>query len=274
MEPTTPTPEAPAASAPNPAPSAPTPQPTVANSASADVDNTTLNFFSFIISVLIHPIKTFRLERKKLGSTKNSLILGVIVVAAMTILSLVNSIANAIVVKGYEYDDNYKKHETTKVVWENLDDKRFNWVNHTIIPLIRYAAIVAAVALGFFIVGKILKKDISYQLALSVTASAAIPYILGYFIIAPLLGIFWSTGAYFARLAGEYLMYIVFIQIMTEVFGFEGDAKVFAFFFTLMALLIINYTAEYIYVKSQTSGGSYGDYDSYSLDDLMKYMNY
>lgn len=207
--------------------------------------NASLNFFKYIGQALIKPIKTFEREESKLTDTKNSFILAGIVSCIMMLFGLIVKIINTVFVETVDFATYETKTTIDFSYLENLD-----WVTLIFKNLLIYAAIILGITVIYYLGSLVVKKSMSFTKTLSITATAALPYVaLGMF-ISPILGKIWEPLSVVAMIGGAVYSLIIFYTLIKREVSFENlDLEVY---FHLACMTILGTTGYYIAMKLLT----------------------
>lgn len=202
----------------------------------------TINYIAFIIAMLQKPFKTFKAEESKLSDTKNSAMITVIIAALMVVINLVKSMISAVFVKTMDYST-FKY--TTTVDFSRLKD--LNYLELIGKNLLIYVAVMAGIALVYYIISMIFKKNANYIKMLSISSISLIPFILLGMIVSPLVGFLWNPLAMVATFLGATYTFLIFINLMDEELVFDSlDEKIY---FHTICLTIILCAGYYIYTN-------------------------
>lgn len=221
----------------------------VINQNNANVNNSPLNYLTYIINVLLKPFKTFKEEETKLCNPKTSLIFSAIVAVAMMIITLFKAMISSIFVKTIDYSTYEYK---TTVDFSQL--KNLDWVGLLVKNLLIFAGVIVAIALIYYIVSLIFKKSTNFIKMLSISATSLIPYIGLGMIVSPILGKIWTPLSIIATVTGAVYSLLIFINLMNEDLVFDNvDLKIY---FHLICLSILGSAGYYLYMKLMVSSVS------------------
>jgi len=221
----------------------------VINQNNANVNNSPLNYLTYIINVLLKPFKTFKEEETKLCNPKTSLIFSAIVAVTMMLITLFKTMISSIFVKTIDYSTYEYK---TTVNFSQL--KNLDWVGLLVKNLLIFAGVIVAIALIYYIVSLMFKKSTNFIKMLSVSATSLIPYIALGMIVSPILGKIWTPLSIIATVAGAVYSLLIFINLMNEDLIFDNvDLKIY---FHLICLSILGSAGYYLYMKLMFSSVS------------------
>ena len=189
-----------------------------------------LNYFMYIILVIINPIKSYKEEKDKLLKITNSAILSLILVGLMTLSFVIRMIISTVRTRTY----NINKGFIYEWEWDKLQG--FNWFKYLGKYFLIYAAIIAAIAGVFYIGSLIIKKDFSFNKSLAITATAVIPVAIVNAIVGPLFGIVWVYLQTFVRIASEMYLIVILYELISQEMELN-DKERFYFNFICIALL-------------------------------------
>lgn len=200
-----------------------------------------LNYFSYIIDILLKPIKTFKNEEKKFD-TKTSLIFSGIVAVMLMIINLIKNIFSVILVKKFDYNTLKTK---TSIEFSNL--KNLEWFDLIVKRLLLFAAIIAVIALVYYLAGLVIKKEANYTKNLSIVSSALIPYALIGMIAAPLLSNIYEELYLIILIIATIYSISIFITLINYSMKLENNDQTIYFHVICLSILIIS--SYYLYTK-------------------------
>ena len=200
-----------------------------------------LNYFSYIIDILLKPIKTFKNEEKKFD-TKTSLIFSGIVAVMLMIINLIKNIFSVILVKKFDYNTLKTK---TSIEFSNL--KNLEWFDLIVKRLLLFAAIIAVIALVYYLAGLVIKKEANYTKNLSIVSSALIPYALIGMIAAPLLSNIYEELYLIVLVIATIYSISIFITLINYSMKLENNDQ--AIYFHVICLSILIISGYYLYTK-------------------------
>ncbi len=200
-----------------------------------------LNYFSYIINILLKPIKTFKNEEKKFD-TKTSLIFSGIVAVMLMIINLIKNIFSVILVKKFDYNTLKTK---TSIEFSNL--KNLEWFDLIVKRLLLFAAIIAVIALVYYLAGLVIKKEANYTKNLSIVSSALIPYALIGMVVAPLLSNIYEELYLIVLVIATIYSISIFITLINYSMKLENNDQTIYFHVICLSILIIS--SYYLYTK-------------------------
>lgn len=207
-----------------------------------EVKKTAVHYFKYSKDVLLNPYKTFKNKEQELSNTKNALIFSGIVSLVMMLITLLTNMISSIFVKEISAKT-FKYH--TVVKFSELGD--LNYLTLIGRNLLIYAGIIVVMALVYYIVGLIFKKDSKFTKLLSISATSVIPFIALGMIISPIVNLIWQPLSLVATVAGLVYSILIFINLIKEEIKFEDkDLKIK---FHLICLTILGTIGYYLYTK-------------------------
>ncbi len=207
-----------------------------------EVKKTALNYFKYAKDVLLKPYETFKNKEVELTDTKNSLVFSGIVSVIMMLVTFITTIFSSIIVQEIS-EKTYKEH--TVIKFSNLGD--LNYLTLIGRNLLVYAGIILAIALIYYIVSLMFKKDTKFTKLLSISATSVIPFIALGMIVSPILDLIWYPLALITKIGGLVYSILVFISLIKEEVSF--DNKDMEIRFHLICLTILGTIGYYIYTK-------------------------
>ena len=218
------------------------------------ISSAPLNYFTYMIAVLLKPFKSFKEEESKLNNAKTSIIYSLIVSVIMMVITLIKTIIATIFVKTVDYSD-YSSYlsgtyETEMSVrFENL--KELDWLSLLGKNLLIYAGIIAVIALIYYIVSLMFKKNSNFIKLLSISATAIVPFVILGMIASPLLGEIWTPLAIVCTAAGAAYSILIFMNLVNDHIAFDNtDTKIYLH---LICITILGVAGYYLYSKLMVS---------------------
>lgn len=199
-----------------------------------------LNYFSYIIAVLLKPFKSFNEEEVKLSNAKNSLILTLIITIAMTLVNLVTTIFTTVRVSDFDWSAGY----TYSWQWDNL--KYINWGSVIGKNFFMYLCAIFTVAAIFYIGSLIVKRELNFIKSLSITTTSILPAIMCSMIISPLIGKIWSPLSIVFTSVGIIYSLIILYELMNTELKLDKDKKIY---FNLVCFGILTIAGYYAFIK-------------------------
>lgn len=211
-----------------------------------NVSNESLNYLTYIVTILLKPFKSFKKEEKKLCNTKTSLIFSSIVAFLMMLVTLLKSMISVIFTKTIDYSTfKYK----TSIDFSRLKD--LDWLSLIGKNLLIFAGVIVAIALVYYIVSLIFKKSTNFIKLLSISATSLIPYIALGMIVSPLIGKIWTPLSIFAMIIGAVYSLLIFVNLINDNLTFDSiDLKIY---FHLICLSILGSAGYYLYMNFMVS---------------------
>jgi len=146
------------------------------------------DYIIFVIAALLKPVTTFKTKLKVHSDFKTIGIFTAVVAFVAMILNLIHQIIAYVRIPVIEGAGWFGGGTVTGHEWYWGNMSELPWLNLIVRNFFIYLGIIVAIALVYFLAGRIVRKDAAFQRALSVATISAIPVILNAFILAPLLG--------------------------------------------------------------------------------------
>ncbi len=195
-------------------------------------EKTKKNLFKFIKNCIINPIENMDNNTKDLDTPKKAIIFASILSIVMMILNLLTTILTSIFVRSCDFWTGKCK---TRVIFENIGN--LDYFNLIVKYLFMYAIFAFGVALVYYIIALIYKKNSNYFKVLSITLVAFIPNIVLDMILGPILGIVYGPLSTFASVAGNvYTIFILLFSLKNELKLNDTD-KLIAYSLVCVVLL-------------------------------------
>lgn len=221
-----------------------------------NVSTVQLNYLMYVITILLRPFKSFKDEETKLNDVKTTFILTLIITGAMTVIKLITTIITAVHVKsfslkGYEYS------------WEWSNLKGIKWIEVIGKNFLIYGCIILAIAIVFYIGSLIIKKELSFIKSLAISATSAIPAVIGIMVLSPLAGKIWIHLGTVCMVVGAVYSLVILYELMNDELKLDSDIKIY---FNLGCLGILFVAGYYVYMKLFMSTVTSG------LDSIMNFL--
>ncbi|MBQ3511575.1 MAG: hypothetical protein IJA30_07480 [Bacilli bacterium] len=214
-----------------------------------------MGYFFIILAVILKPFTAFKEELNKFNSFKNSAIMSLIVSGVGTLINLITTMLNSVMVKSYDWSSGGYK---TTWTWENL--KEIKYLEVVGKNFLIYLGVIVAIAVVYYIASLIVKKQTNFSRLLGISAIAVAPMLVCSLVLSPLLALIWAELAMPITLIGAIYTIVLVYEGMNNEVLVEGNAK---YYFNLVCLSILGIAAYYLYMKlfmSSISGG---------LEDIM-----
>lgn len=209
-----------------------------------------MGYFFIILAVILKPFTAFKEELNKFNSFKNSAIMSLIVSGAATLINLITTMLNAVMVKSYSWlSGSYK----TTWTWENL--KEIKYLEVVGKNVLIYLGVIVAIAVIYYIASLIVKKRTNFSRLIGISAIAVAPMLVCSLVLSPLLSLIWAELAMPITLIGAVYTIVLVYEGMNNEVLVEGNVK---YYFNLVCLSILGIAAYYLYMKlfmSSISGG-------------------
>lgn len=200
-----------------------------------------LNYFMYIIAVLLKPFKSFKEEETKLVNTKNSFILSLIISGAATLITIIKTIYSTIRVQTFDWNT----FKYTKVwQWSNL--KNVKWLEVVGKNFLIYAGIILAIAIIYYLGSLVVKKQISFIKMLSISATAVIPAIISAMILSPLGAKIWAPLSIAFTVIGLIYSILILYELMNDELRLDENIKIY---FNLICISILGIAGYYLIMK-------------------------
>ena len=198
---------------------------------------TITGFISTILAVVLKPYTAFKEELDDYDDFKNSAILSLIISIGATLISLITTMINAVRVTSY-----YSKE--TKWVWENL--KHLNYIQLIGKNFLIYLGIILSIAVVYYIVSLIIKKQVNFSRLLGISVLAITPMLVCTLILSPLLALIWAELSMPIILIGGVYTTILLYEGMNSEMMLDGNIK---YYFNLICFSILMVLAYYLFKK-------------------------
>ncbi len=212
--------------------------------------------FSVLIAVLLKPFTTFKEELPKFKEVKNSLLLSLIVSLVGTILMFVNTIITLVRIPA-------SLNGKTTWMWDNL--KNFNYFKTFGTDFLTVAGVILAIACIYYIASLIIKKQIDFSSILMIVASAVVPLILAYTVVAPLISMINIKLSIYVNMVGLIYSFIIIYENINDLLKLTGNQRIY---FNFLCLVIVAILAYYLYTKFMLNSISSGLGNLNNLDNL------
>lgn len=223
-------------------------EPTISNRMTVTAaDN--LQFVSYFIGSILKPISNFKENKSKLNDSKTSLLLGGVIAILMTVFQLITTMLSVVRVEDYSFS----KGITHSWEFENL--KEIKYFDVIFKGFFTYAVVIAIIALVLYLGGLLLKRKSSYIKMLGITATSILPFALGTFFLAPILGILYSAFSLLCIGVGCIYSIYLFYEFVNVEYNLEGNLKMYFHLGSIATLLVI---ASFALGKIMTSVTTYG----------------
>lgn len=214
-----------------------------------------MEYFFIILAVILKPFTSAKEESNKFNDFKNSAVMSLIVSGVATIVKLITTMLNAVIVKGFDWKSG--DYQTTWV-WENL--KELEYLELIGKNFLIYLGVIAAIAGVYYLASLVFKKQANFSRLLGLSAISITPMLVCSLVLSPLLTLIWSKLTIPVILIGFVYTVIMIYEGMNKEIPLEGDFK---YYFNLICLSVLGFLAYYLLMKSLMTSISGG------LDDLM-----
>lgn len=214
-----------------------------------------MGYFFIILAVILKPFTAFKEELNKFNNFKNSAMMSLVVSGVGTLINLITTMLNSVMVKSYDWSSGGYK---TTWTWDNL--KEIKYLEVVGKNFLIYLGVIIAIAAVYYIASLIVKKQTNFSRLLGIAAIAIAPMLVCSLVLSPLLALIWTKLAMPITLIGAIYTVVLVYEGMNNEVLVEGNAK---YYFNLVCLSILGIAAYYLYMKlfmSSISGG---------LEDIM-----
>ena len=200
-----------------------------------------VQYFFIIMSVILKPFTAFKEELKKFDVFKNSMIMSLIVSGVSTLINLITTMLNAIIVKSYSWSSGKY---TTTWVWENLKD--LNYVEIIFKNFLIYLGVIFAIAVVYYLASLVVKKQTNFARLLGIYSLVVTPVLICSLLLAPILSLIWAELAMPVIIIGLIYTIILLYENMNNEILLEGNVK---YYFNLVCLSILAVVIYFLYMK-------------------------
>jgi len=203
-----------------------------------------LNFFK-------NPSKTLKNEVNGFNEFKKSGVLALIVSVIATLVSLIRTMLNVVIVKEYDWEVG----TVTVWKWENL--KHIDYIG-TIFESLLYMLVVIAVIAGiYYIAGLIIKKDVKYPKLVGIVTLSITPLLVATLVVSPILTFISIELGLLATVVGLFYTMILGYESINDEFKLEGNTKYIFNLVCYTVLVVIAYiVVSKLLVATITSGSN------------------
>lgn len=204
------------------------------------------NFLEYLPMIILKPLENFKKEEKNLSDQKNTLILGLIVVAILTVLKLISTILNTIRVTSL--------FGGTKWVFENI--KNINFIKTIGGSFITYAIIIVAMAGIYYLASLVIKKETNFFKLIGASITAFIPVAISSTILSTVLSIISIKLGVAIVIIGFIYSLLILLELINDLIPIENQNTKIYFHLTCLSILFLigAFVGYKIIVGSVTSG--------------------
>lgn len=193
-------------------------------------------------NTLINPVHNMDNNVSKIGDAKNTCILAGIFSLAMMVLNLLTMMLSSIFTRKCDFWTGKCKTKIDFGALGNLD-----YVELVFKYLFMFALFAFGVAVIYYVVGLVLKKNANYIKILKITLIAMIPSILANLLVGPILGLIWNDLRLFINVLGTiYTLFILTFSLKNELKINSTDELIVYSVVSVTILYIMKY---YVFVK-------------------------
>ena len=223
-----------------------------------DKKSTNVQYFFVMLAALLKPATVLKEDLNKFNQIKSSAIMTLIITAIATIVKLITSMISAVVVREFSWSAGGY---TTSIAWDNLS--KLNYVDIIVKNFVIFAAIILAIAIVYYVMGLITKKECNFSRLLGISALAIVPFLICSLVLSPLLSAIWATLAVPVTLVGLIYTVIMVYEGMNSELKLESNQK---YYVNLICLSILGIAGYYLYANLITE--SIND----SLENFMDFL--
>ena len=187
--------------------------------------------FITVIATMIKPFTAMKKELNKYNDIKQSGILALIMTIIFTLISLIKSMIDAIIVKNYNWAGEVTE---TNIVFERLGDvEYFQVLGKSFITILGTVLLVAG---AYYIIGLIIKKQTNFSRLLTISAISLVPVAICSMIISPILSLIYAQLGVATTMIGSIYSFLIIYENINEELKLKEDNK---YYINLIALSII-----------------------------------
>lgn len=200
-----------------------------------------MGYLYIMLAVILKPFTAFKEELNKFTAFKNSAFITLIVSGIATIVNLITTMLNEVMVKSYDWTSGSYK---TTWTWENL--KELDYMKIIGKNFLIYIGIIAVIATVYYIASLIVKKQTNFAKLLGISAMAVVPMLICSLLLSPILSLIWAELSMPITVIGAVYTVILIYEGMNNEVLVEGNVK---YYFNLTCLSILGIAAYYLYIK-------------------------
>lgn len=161
---------------------APAPQPVPAQTepAPSPINYGNINPFLYILRSILKPVSTYRQHEEQVSTASFSLITAAIVIVSSVVLNLIATLVSSMRVVETSFFARLMGEEPT-VTWTTEPWGDLPYLQLILVPIVSYAVIIFAIALGYFVMTKIFKsklEQVPYWRLVSILAVSYAPLVV------------------------------------------------------------------------------------------------
>jgi len=203
-----------------------------------------LNYFAFILAVLLKPITKMKEELHKFEDTKTALIFAGIIAGTTTVINLVRTIFSIVYVPSTPGLFGFG---ATEAHWDWNNLEMLNWGEAIFRNLLLYAGILGAIALVYYLAGLIIKKQPNFKRLLGVASISLIPTVIAVMILSPLIAIIYAPlGIIVSVIGAVYTLVLLIDSVNKELVLEDNDLKIYI---NVACLSILISSGYYIFMR-------------------------
>lgn len=199
------------------------------------------DYFFIILAIILKPFTAFKEELNKFNDFKNSAIMSLIISGVGTLINLIVTMLNSVMVKSYSWSQGSYK---TTLNWENLKEIKYLEVIGK--NFLIYLGAIVAIAAVYYIASLIVKKQVKFSRLLGISAIAVVPMLVCSLFLSPLLSLIWAKLAMPITVIGAVYTIVLIYEGMNNEVLVEGNSK---YYFNLVCLSILGIAVYYLYTK-------------------------
>lgn len=193
-----------------------------------------VNLISYLMAFFLKPVETFKEEKEKLSSASNAFLLTLVMAIFLTLGSLIQTVITLVHVCSYGwFTDN-------KCIWKWENLKYIRWFDVIGKNLLIYFCVLLVIGAVFYVGSLIVKKELSFQKALTTVSSSVLPLVLG-FALAPILKLIWTPLNFIVPGVCGIYSFLLLNELMGSNLNLEGEKKIHFILACFAALILIAY---------------------------------
>lgn len=208
------------------------------------------DYISPILAVITNPSKTINEDINNFNEFKDTAIMSLIVSLGITLLNLITTMINTVIVKSYSF---FGESTKTTIKLERLKD--LNYLELIGKNFLIYLGIIFLTGGIYYLASLIIKKNASFTKLLGKSLIALTPMLISLVFLSPILSLIWSYLGILITLIGLMFTVIILYESMTKELSLEGNTK---YYLNLSSLSIIGIGLYIVYMKVMLSSVSNG----------------
>lgn len=211
-----------------------------------------INYFFFILAIVLKPMTFFKEELKRFNEMKFSVIFAAIITGIATSLTLISTMISSVIVKNYDW---LSGSTVTTWTWDNL--KNIDYIGVIGRTFLLYALVLLVISGVYYLAGLVIKKQLNFYRLLGITSASVIVAVIGSMLISPILGsIYFPLGVIVTAVGAVYSLLILIEGMNDELKLDNKDVKVQFNVICLSIIFVVAYIVLMQFVSSAIGGGS------------------